>query len=290
MPHAISLSRLSARWRRLLLRALGRVAVALILLYSLLPILWVVAISLRDPVRTMTIPPEILVRPTFRYYTDLFAGVWGDFTAYYTNTLIVCGLAVLLSLVVGMPAAFGLSRGMVHRRWVNVFLGTMTIIYAIPSISLAIPFYDIFTSLGLFDSKTALVLSYQSRVLPFVVWMMKTFFDEIPRELDDAAMVDGLTRLQVACRIVLPLSVPGAFATAIFCLILVWNDLPLALVLTSTPQAQTLTVGILSFVQENVTLWNPMSVAAVVALVPIVLFVLLIQRRLVYGFGSGLKG
>jgi ABC-type glycerol-3-phosphate transport system permease component len=103
-------------------------------------------------------------------------------------------------------------------------------------------------------------------------------------------MVDGLTRVQVARRIVLPLSAPGAFATAVFCLILVWNDLPLALVLTDTPRAKTLTVGIVSFVQENVTLWNPMSAAAVVALVPIVFFVLLIQRRLVQGFGTGLKG
>lgn len=278
------------RWRRLLLAGLGRIAIVMILLYTLIPILWVVAISFRDPVRTMTIPPEILVRPTFRHYQDLFSAVWGDFTAYYINTLIVCGLAVLLSLAVGMPAAFGLSRDMVRRRWSTIFLGTMTIIYAIPPISLAIPFYDIFSDLGLFDTKTALVLAYQSRVLPFVVWMMKTFFDEIPRELDDAGMVDGLTRVQVAWRIVLPLCVPGTFATAVFCLILVWNDLPLALVLTSTPRAQTLTVGIVSFVQENVTLWNPMSAAAVVALVPIVFFVLLIQRRLVQGFGTGLKG
>jgi ABC-type glycerol-3-phosphate transport system permease component len=277
-------------WRRSLLRGLRRATVVVVLLYTITPILWVVAISLRDPVRTMTIPPELLVRPTFHNYRDLFAGIWGNFAAYYVNTVIVCGLAVLLSLAVGMPAAFGLSRAMVRQRWANVFLGTMTVIYAIPPISLTIPFYDIFSSLGLFDTRTALVLAYQSRVLPFAVWMMKTFFDEIPRELDDAGMVDGLSRVQVARHVVLPLSLPGIFATAVFCLILVWNDLPLALVLTSTPQAQTLTVGILAFVQENVTLWNPMSAAAVVALVPVIFFVLLIQRRLVQGFGSGLKG
>lgn len=277
-------------WRRLFLRGLRRVTAGLVLLYSVIPILWVVAISLRDPVRTMTIPPELLVRPRFHHYRDLFAGIWGNFGAYYLNTLLVCGLAVLLSLAVGTPAAFGLSRAMVRPRWAQAFLGTMTVIYAIPPISLTIPFYDIFSRLGVFDTKTALVLAYQSRVLPFVVWMMKTFFDEIPRDLDDAGMVDGLTRVQVARHVVLPLSLPGIFATAIFCLILVWNDLPLALVLTSTPQAQTLTVGIVAFVQENVTLWNPMSAAAVVALVPVIFFVLLIQRRLVHGFGSGLKG
>lgn len=276
--------------RRGALAIARRVAIGLVLLYTLVPIVWVVAISLRDPVRTMTIPPQILVPPTFHYYRELFAGTWGDFAAYYANSVVVCGAAVLVALAVGAPAAFGLSRDMVRRRWADAFLRAMALIYAIPPISLTVPFYDIFSSLGLFDTRTALALAYQSRVLPFVVWMLKTFFDEVPRELDDAAMVDGLGRLQVARHVVLPLALPGAFATAVFCLILVWNDLPLALVLTSTPRAQTLTVGIVGFVQENVTLWNPMSAAAVVALLPIVFFVLLIQRRLVLGFGSGLKG
>jgi len=276
--------------RRSALAIARRVAIGLVLLYTLVPIVWVVAISLRDPVRTMTIPPQILVPPTFHYYRELFAGTWGDFAAYYANSVVVCGAAVLVALAVGAPAAFGLSRDMVRRRWADAFLRAMALIYAIPPISLTVPFYDIFSSLGLFDTRTALALAYQSRVLPFVVWMLKTFFDEVPRELDDAAMVDGLGRLQVARHVVLPLALPGAFATAVFCLILVWNDLPLALVLTSTPRAQTLTVGIVGFVQENVTLWNPMSAAAVVALLPIVFFVLLIQRRLVLGFGSGLKG
>src|SRR5690242_5369720 len=119
----------SGRWRRAALEGARRVAVGLVLAYTVVPILWVIAVSLRDPVRTMTIPPQLLVPPTFRYYRELFAGTWGDFTAYYANSAAVCGAAVALALAMGTPAAFALSRSLVGQRWASRFLGAMALIY-----------------------------------------------------------------------------------------------------------------------------------------------------------------
>jgi multiple sugar transport system permease protein len=155
-----------------------------------------------------------------------------------------------------------------------------------PPIVSIVPLFLIFRSVNLVDSRFALVLAYSVFNLPFVVWMMKGFFDELPRELEESAMMDGDTPFGAFRRIILPLVRPGLAATAVFCLIVAWNEF-LFLVLTQTDRALTLPVGIANQVTQYEIRWGAMSAAGVLAAIPLFVFALLVQRHLVRGLSYG---
>ncbi|HYJ46382.1 MAG TPA: carbohydrate ABC transporter permease, partial [Pyrinomonadaceae bacterium] len=156
-----------------------------------------------------------------------------------------------------------------------------------PPIVTAVPLFLMMSDLRLLDTLTALIIVYTAFNLPFVVWMMRGFFNEVPRELEEAARVDGDTRLGALRRVVLPLVAPGLAATAIFCLIISWNEFLFALTLTQTDAAMTLPVGIAGRVTQYEIKWGVMSAAGVVAMVPILVFALSVQRHLVRGLSLG---
>jgi multiple sugar transport system permease protein len=156
-----------------------------------------------------------------------------------------------------------------------------------PPIVTAVPLFLMMRDLGLLNTRASLVILYTGFNLPFVVWMMRGFFMEVPRELEEAAMVDGDSRLGALRRVLLPLVAPGLAATAVFCLIISWNEFLFALVLTQTDAAMTLPVGIAGRVTQYEIKWGVMSAAGVVAMLPILLFALAVQRYLVRGMSLG---
>jgi multiple sugar transport system permease protein len=157
----------------------------------------------------------------------------------------------------------------------------------LPPILLVVPIYIVLGKAGLLDSKLGLVIVYTGLNTSFVIWMMQSFLEEIPRDIEEAAMVDGDSRLTAFRRVVLPLAAPGIAATAIFSVIATYNDFLIALSLTSTPNSQTVPVGVSTLIGKIQIEWGPMAAAGVIGALPIILFALVVQRHFVRGLTMG---
>jgi multiple sugar transport system permease protein len=264
---------------------LHRIAIALAVIWSLVPIAWMVATSLKSN-REITQDGTILpASATFENYTSLFTH--RDFGSYLTNSLVVTTLSVAVSLVVGTLGAYAIARFRLFwgiERRVAVFLLLARIL---PPVVIVVPAFLIVERTGLLDTWWSLVILYSAFNVSFVVWMMESFFREIPVDLEEAAMVDGDSRLTAFRRIVLPLAAPGLVASAIFAVIVTYNEFLFALVLTTTPKAQTMPVGAATLIGRIDIDWGAMSAAGVIGAAPIVFFAMLVQRHLVRGLTLG---
>ncbi|HKQ05896.1 MAG TPA: carbohydrate ABC transporter permease [Blastocatellia bacterium] len=259
---------------------IGAVAVALA------PVYWMLTISLKSEVDQFASPPRWLsFSPTLAHYADAF--VSRSFGQYLATSATVAVLSTLASVTLGTLAAYALARfrwpAKLDRRLSLWILSTRMF----PPIVSAVPLFLMMRDLRLLNTTAALVIVYTAFNLPFVVWMMRGFFQELPREMEEAAMIDGDSRLGALFRIILPLVVPGLAATAVFCLIMSWNEFLLALVLTQTDAAMTLPVGIAGRVTQYEIKWGVMSAAGVVAMLPILIFAMSVQRYLVRGLSLG---
>jgi len=271
----------------LVLRKLTKyVIVILAALAALAPIYWMITISLKHEVDQFAVPPQWLAfTPTLKHYIDAF--VTRGFGDYLANSAIVAICSTATALVLGTLAAYALARFRLplnlDRKLALWILSTRMF----PAIVTAVPLFLIMRDLRLLNTRLSLIIVYTGFNLPFVVWMMRGFFAEVPRELEEAAMVDGDSRLGALWRVVLPLVTPGLAATAVFCLIISWNEFLFALVLTQTDAAMTLPVGIAGRVTQYGIEWGAMSAAAVVAMIPILVFALSVQKYLVRGLSLG---
>jgi multiple sugar transport system permease protein len=259
---------------------IGVVAVFLFLL----PLIWIFTTALKPSTELFAIPPKLLPSaPTMANFAAVFTD--GDILHMFGNSLLVGVLATLISLLLGLPAAFGFAR---HRyRFSGVFLGAVLVTRMFPPVALALPFFLQLRQVGLLNSPAGLVIAYLPIVLPLVIWMLEGFFREFPEELLEAARLDGLGTIQTLVRIVLPLSRPAVAVAALFGFLSAWNEFVIALTLTSTPQAETMPVGIASYVTQFQTLWGQMTAASVLYLVPVLIATLLAQRHIISGLMSG---
>jgi multiple sugar transport system permease protein len=258
----------------------------LALLTALAPVYWMLTISLKTEVDQFAVPPKwFSFTPTLQHYTDAF--VTRSFGQYLLTSAIVAVLSTFFALVIGTLAAYALTRFRLpwnlDRKLSLWILSTRMF----PAIVTAVPLFLMMRDLRLLNTKASLVIVYTAFNLPFVVWMMRGFFAEVPRDLEEAALVDGDSRLGALVRVVLPLVSPGLAATAVFCLIVSWNEFLFALVLTQTDAAMTLPVGIAGRVTQYEIKWGVMSAAGVVAMMPILIFALAMQRYLVRGLSLG---
>lgn len=269
-------------WGRVSPYALAAFAVAA----ALLPVYWMMTISLKREVDQFAVPPKwIIFEPTLAHYRDAF--VERSFAQYLVTSGVVAVLSTACALVLGTLAAYGLARfRLPHKLNTRVALWILST-RMFPPIVTAVPLFLLMSDLRLLDTVTSLVIVYTAFNLPFVVWMMRGFFREIPRELEEAARVDGDSRLGALRRVILPLVTPGLAATAVFCLIISWNEFLFALTLTQTDNAMTLPVGIAGRVTQYEIEWGVMSAAGVVAMIPILVFALAVQRYLVRGLSLG---
>jgi multiple sugar transport system permease protein len=253
---------------------------------ALLPVYWMMTISLKREVDQFAVPPKwFAFEPTLAHYRDAF--VERSFAQYLVTSAEVAVLSTACALLLGTLAAYGLARFRLPRK-----LNTRVALWILstrmfPPIVTAVPLFLLMSDLHLLDTVASLIIVYTAFNLPFVVWMMRGFFREIPRELEEAARVDGDSRLGALRRVILPLVTPGLAATAVFCLIISWNEFLFALTLTQTDNAMTLPVGIAGRVTQYEIEWGVMSAAGVVAMIPILIFALAVQRYLVRGLSLG---
>src|SRR2546423_6089794 len=256
------------------------------LIATLAPIYWMTTISFKREIDQFAVPPKwFSFSPTLEHYVDAFGA--RSFGQYLFNSLFVAVASTVCALAIGTLAAYALARfrlpGHLDRKLALWILSTRMF----PAIVTVVPLFLIMRDLRLVNTRASLIIVYTAFNLPFVVWMMRGFFAEVPRDLEEAAMVDGDSRMGALRRVVLPLVTPGLAATAVFCLIVSWNEFLFALVLTQTDDAMTLPVGIAGRVTQYGIKWGAMSAAAVVAMIPILAFAMAVQKYLVRGLSLG---
>jgi multiple sugar transport system permease protein len=267
----------------------GRVAVyggvAVVLAVVLFPFWWMVVTSLKPPVDIFAgvdIWPDRVTLDNYRLLFDEH-----HFRDYLVNSVTVVAISVAVSLVLGTLAAFAITRFRLRLGLNQTALVVALLVRMVPPILLVIPLYIILVKWSLVDTRLGLILVYSGLNTSFVIWMMQSFLDEIPREIEEAALVDGDSRLGSLRRVVLPLAAPGLAATAIFSVIATYNDFLLALSFTQTPDAQTVPVGVSTLIGKIQIEWGPMAAAGVVGAAPIVAFALIVQRHFVRGLTLG---
>jgi multiple sugar transport system permease protein len=258
---------------------------ALFMFVALFPFWWIINTSLKQPVDifgALTLYPH---HPTFTNYRQLF-DVY-HFGSYLQNSLVIVVVSVSVSMVLGTVAAYPLARNRLRFGLNSGSLAATLLVRMLPVILLVIPIYIILGKAGLLNTKLGLILIYTCFNTSFVIWMMQSFLAEIPRDIEEAAMVDGDSRLTALRRIVLPLAAPGLAATAIFGVIATYNEFLLGLSLTSTPAAETVPVGVSTLIGKIQVQFGPMAAAGVVGALPIIIFALLVQRHFVRGLTLG---
>jgi multiple sugar transport system permease protein len=260
--------------------------VAFALIYTVFPVAWLLTNSFKTRLDMFAMPPIWFVdNPTLYNYVQTF--VEREYLTYMWNSTVVALFTTLFSLVIGTLAGYALARFSYPGRMKFHVSFWILSTRMMPPIVTIMPLYIFFSFLDLLNTKTALVIAYTGFNLPFVVWMMKSYFAEIPRDLEESAMVDGDTRLGAFFRVILPLARPGLAATAIFCLILSWNELLFALIITETTSSNTLPIGIAGRITQYKVEWGEISASGFAACVPIVVFAFVVQRHLVRGLSFG---
>ena len=256
--------------------------IALVLFVSAAPYIWLVVTSLKVRADIFTIPPVWVFRPTLNSYQVVF--IEKGFLFTLRNSIIVALGTTAFSLAVGVPAAYSFSRYKLRGGTHLTFLILFT--YMCPPIVLAVPFFILFKTLGLFDTPLALIIAYTTFNLAFVVWIMKGFFDEVPKSIDQSALVDGCTPFAAFREVVLPLVAPGMAATSIFCFLASWNEFLYALTLTAY-HSKTLPVAIPGLVTVRGTFWNEIGAVAVTITILALIFAFVVQKHLVRGLTFG---
>jgi multiple sugar transport system permease protein len=252
---------------------------------ALFPFWWMLVTSLKLPVDIFS---HVALWPqhiTFNNYYRLFNEF--HFGPFLLNSIVVVTASVAVSLVIGTLAAYALARFRLRFGARRMTLYLVLLVRMLPGILLCVPLYIALAKWGLLNTRLGLILIYAALNTSFVVWMMQSFLEEIPRDIEEAAMVDGDSRLTALWRVVLPLAAPGLIATAIFTIIATYNDFIIALTMTSTPAAQTIPVGVSTLIGKIEIQWGPMAAAGVVGALPIVIFALIVQRNFVRGLTFG---
>lgn len=271
------------------MRTLPRIGFALlvaaILVSSLLPFLWILRTSLMSSQEfsqgvTGLLPAEL----TLASYAENFADA--TFLRSLGNSIMICLASTVLSVLCATLAGYALAR--LKIRGSGIILGFVLLAGFFPVLAMVGPLFLVYRELGLLDSPAGLVIAYVVYTLPLATWLLKNFFDQIPGSLEEAAMVDGATRLQVLWRVVVPVAMPAVFTAAILSFILAWNDFAFAVSFLQTPSQFTAPQAIVSFGQSQFQIfYNRIDAAVVVITLPVVLLVLFAQRRIVSGLTAG---
>lgn len=254
----------------------------IVVLVFVFPIYYLVVSSLKTVRQMWHIPYLWFFQPTLENFTSLFTT--RSFGQYYMNSFIVVTANVAISLLIGIPAAYGLARCNIRGKEKISFWMLSQLM--LPPVAGLVPFYLLIRYLGLLHTRLALIIVYLSFNLPFVTWLMKGFFESLPKVLEEAALVDGCSRWRSFIHIAIPLSLPGIFSTTLICILLTWNEFLLALALTGS-KTYTLPVVITTFWTDRVILWGQICAAGVLIVIPIIIFGLIIQKYLVAGLTMG---
>lgn len=271
------------KWKRK--RQLGALAShAVLTLFSLLillPLLWVVRTSFAPEVVAYEIPPRLVFRPTLANYQELFAV--NEFARFYRNSLVVAVGSTILAIPIAALGGYAFARYRTGGRPLQfTVLGTQML----PGIVLILPLFVVYKALGLTNSLSGLILAYLSFNLPFLVWILMGFYEGIPRELEEAALIDGATPVQAFARVIFPTSAPGVMATAVLSFILCWNEFLFALILTGA-ESSTVPVALAALQTQRGVFIGKLSSGVILGILPVLLLAPFIQRYLVRGLTFG---
>lgn len=266
--------------------------VILVLLFIFLPVYWLVISSISTRSELLSVPIHwIPENPTLRnYFSVLLPGsaeteVARTFKITLRNSLVIAGSVTAISLVIGSLAAYALVR--IRFRFYGVLLIFIIGTRMIPEVSLVIPLYILATRIGIYNTPIVLIAAYLCFALPFAIWLIAAFFQTIPLELEDAARIDGCSRLRTLFQIIMPISAPGLVSTALFVFLLAWDEFFFALIFTSTVAAKTVPVAIAEFTGRYVVDVTGMMTGGVLAAIPPVVLALIFQRYIVSGLTAG---
>jgi N,N'-diacetylchitobiose transport system permease protein len=256
-------------------------AVAAVLAF---PVYWMVVTAFKPGVDILTYTPRFLPSAaTLDNFRDALSRP--NFWSSVANSIVVTLATVAISLVVAFAAALAVARLRFHGRAAYVVL--VIFVQTIPLTAMVIPLYLLLNSVGQTDQLTGVIVTYLAFVLPFTVWTLRGFVAGVPVDLEEAAMVDGCTRLQAFRRVVFPLVAPGLVATSVYAFIQAWNEYVLAYVMLSSPEKQTVTVWLASFTTQKGTEWGPLMAASCLTALPVVVFFLILQGRIATGLTAG---
>ncbi|MBV9327651.1 MAG: carbohydrate ABC transporter permease [Chloroflexi bacterium] len=263
--------------------ALGiKIAVLVLgLLAIAVPYLWIVLTALKRPVDAASIPPVIFSPTTLNNFMKLFNG---KYLGSLINTVIIAASTTALTLLLGVPAGYAFARGRFPGR--EFLAGWLLFSRMVPPVIFIIPLFLFFHNLGLIDSFTGLTLAYMTGLLPFTIWMSASYFADLPVEIEDAARVDGCTRLQSFVLTALPMALPGIVTVANLIVIAAWGEYFVPLILAG-PRTTPATVGVVNYVGYDTVNWGGMAAAALTLVLPVFLMTIAAQRGLLRGLTAG---
>lgn len=273
------------RLRSALWRGFKALALAVSLALVLIPFLWLVTTTFKTQLEYLANPPVFIPSTwTLNAYRETIER--HQIGQFFLNSVVIALASTALSVFFGATAAYSLARARFPWRLSTIIAFWMLVTRMYPAIATAIPYFIILRTLGLLDTQLALIITYTSFNLPFVIWLMLGFYEELPIELERAAMVDGASVWQRFSQVVVPVSTPALVATAILSFILAWNEFLFAVILT-TSKAKTLPVVISGFITDKGMIWDQLTALGVITVLPVLVFALLIQRYLVRGLTLG---
>jgi multiple sugar transport system permease protein len=251
------------------------------LLFVFLPLFWIFLTSIKSPDLAYQIPPVWFFTPTLENYKSLITDV--PFPKFFLNSAIVASATTILAISLGSFAAYSIAR---FRTGGDFFRGWIFNNRTMPAIVILIPIFLLSNAFGLFDTFPALIIPYLSFILPFAIWMLIGFFLSVPQEMEEAALVDGATRMQALWFITMPIAAPGIAATGILCFLFSWNEFLLALILTGN-NTRTLPVAVANFLTHRGVYIGGLSAATMVMIIPVMLLAFSIRGYLVRGLSLG---
>jgi ABC-type glycerol-3-phosphate transport system permease component len=247
------------------------------------PLLFMISTSVKLPEAVFTTPPTLLPRAIT---LDNYRAILGlDYLRFFFNSLVVAAGTTVLALGFGIGSSYAFSR--LHFRGRKPLLISIILTQLLPLAVLIIPIYRIARSLGLLNTYPGLMMAYLTFNLPVAIWLMRGFYVGIPRELEDAAQIDGASAFQAFRQVTLPLAIPGIMATAAYCFFMAWQDFMFALVFMTDNDKRTLPLGVLSYIGEHQTDWGKLMAASVLLMIPVFVIFALVQRQFVVGLTRG---
>jgi ABC-type glycerol-3-phosphate transport system permease component len=252
--------------------------------FLLLPIVWLVLSSFRntDSIQSGRLLPYAS-ELTVTNYVEAFR--IANLTTFLVNSFVIAITVMLLVVFIASLGAYALSR--FNLRGKNTFMMLALMPQFFPYVLILIPFYVLMTNIGLVDSHLGLILTHTSITLPFALWMLTGYFSAIPRDLDQAALIDGCSRLGVLFRIIYPIAIPGMVVAGFFAFVVSWGDYLFVSILSQSPETQTLPIGLQTFMSSLQVRWGLITAGTVIAIVPTIVFFAIVQRRLVAGLTAG---
>jgi len=273
-------------------RILTLAGVVLAVLFAIFPLYWLLVTSFKWTTEIFSVVPTFIPRtPTLRNYSVILSGydpgrgLQVPILPVFRNSVVVALVSTGVAVTAAACAAYALVRsGLAWLRWLFIAILFMR---TVPRITIVIPMYLVLQRLGLLDSVPGLILTHLTVVMPLATFLMLSFMQDLPQEIEEAGLVDGASKIQIFIRLVLPLAAPGLAVTAIFGFILSYNEFLYSIILISSPSVRTLPVALAMYIQQYGIVWELLSTAATLATLPVLIFSFLIQRHIVTGISMG---